>query len=160
MRTNLSITILLAAILFFTISCKKEGKINSISQINIPKFQECFNSHPHDSTAVANKLIGTWHWLESGCMNSYSAASPSKTGKVIFDSSGTFSMSENSSIIAQGSWQIKMIGSNGFGVDSTALQLVADPPSGYLDGLIYICDNQFLLGASYYDGCNTLYEKE
>ena len=160
MRTNPIKTIFLMTIFSLTISCRKEGDSVRTSQINVPKFQDCCNSHPHDSTTVTNKLIGTWDWQEQSCMNSSSAASAIKVVKATFSSSGIFSVIENASVISQGNWKVNMIGSNFFAVDSSALELYIDVPSSYIYGLIFLCDNQLLLCGSYADGCNTLFKKE
>jgi hypothetical protein len=116
MRTNLAVTFFFLMVLSFIVSCKKETE--KISQINIPKFQDCYNSHPHDSATVANNLVGTWNWIEQSCMNSLTEASPSKVVKAIFTSTGIFTVIENASVISQGNWNVKIIGSNYFSVDS------------------------------------------
>lgn len=160
MKTLQCIATILLMTLSFLTACKKESESGRTSQINVPKFQDCYNSHPHDSATVANQLIGTWDWQEQSCMNSYSAASPSKVVRATFNSSGLFAVTENSNVITLGNWKIKMFGNNFFGVDSTAFEFDITQPSGYLYGIIFICDNQLLLCGSYADGCNTLFTKE
>lgn len=160
MKTRFNMVgIFLIAVSLLT-ACRKEGETGSTSQINVPKFEGCYNSHLHDSTTVANELIGTWDWQEQGCMNNSSAASPSNVVKATFNSSGFFAVTENSNVVALGSWKIKMFGNNFFGVDSTAFEFEISQPSEYLYGIILLCDNQLLLCGSYADGCNTLFTKE
>ncbi len=160
MRSNVTISILFAAISIFSTSCNKESENRRTSEINVAKFQDCYISHLHDSATVANKLIGTWDWQEQTCMNSGSVISQNKVVKATFNSSGQFVVIENSNVITLGNWKLKMFGNNFFGVDSTAFELDINQPSGYLNGIIFICDNQLLLCSSYVDGCNTLFKKE
>jgi hypothetical protein len=160
MRINVTISILSAAILSFSTSCTKESENKKTSEINIPKFQDCYTTHLHDSATVANKLIGTWDWQEQSCMNNSSVISPGKVVKATFNSSGQFVVIENSNVLTLGNWTLKMFGNNFFGVDSTAFEFDINQSSGYLNGIIFICDNQLLLCNSYADGCNTLYKKE
>lgn len=160
MKTNLLIITLLATILSFAISCRKENENISTSQINVPKFLDCYNSNLHDSTTVTNKLIGTWVWQEQSCFNNSSAASSSKVVKATFDSSGLFTVIENSNVITLGHWNINRIDNSGWGVDSNLFVLVIDKPSVYLNGLILLCGNQVLFSDSYVDGCNILFKKD
>jgi hypothetical protein len=160
MKSKATILILLAAILSFSTSCRKESENRRTSEINVSNFQDCYNSHLHDSATVVNKLIGTWVWQEQSCMNSGSVTSQNKVVKATFNSSGQFVVIENSNVITLGNWTLKMFGNNFFEVDSTAFVFDINQPSGYLNGIIFICDNQLLLCGSYADGCNTLFKKE
>ncbi len=126
-------------------SCKKDT-------LDISLFQQCHNSQSLDSTAISNNLAGSWIWTKQSCFWTGKTTTADKNIKVIFNSNATFSVLENSSILTQGNWGLKIIDSNMWGLDLTS-------PSEYLYGRILFCNNQILFNDSYRDGCDNLFTK-
>lgn len=152
--------ILPALILFLCASCRKENPFERKSEINVGEFKTCHHSQHLDSIAIVNKLSGTWEWLEESCMNSHDYSSNTKIVKATLNSSGTFTITQNSAILFQGNWSIEKIGANGFGADSLAFQIRTNIICRYLNGIIYLCENKVLFAYTYTDGCNSLFVKD
>lgn len=131
---------------FFVVSCKKE-------KIDINSFMQCHNVQHLDSTGIFNKITGSWHWVKQYCSGSKNATGADKTVTVTFNANATFNVLENSLIIAQGTWRLKMADINLWGLDITT-------QSNYLYGRILFCDNQVLFNNSYIDGCDNLFNRQ
>lgn len=139
-QTLLVITICL---LFF--SCKK----------NTPDEQSLLQcNHPQnlDSAATSNKIVGSWMLIKERWGSTGEVVTPGKNIKVTFNSNSTYSLFEDSSVLAQGNWNLKIVLDSMWGLDIAA-------PSNYLYGYISFCDNQVLFSYSYLDGTNNLFEK-
>lgn len=127
------------------ISCKKDT-------LDINSFWQCHNSQNLDSSSISNKLAGSWTWAKQSCFWSGKTTNAKKNIKITFNLTGTFSVSENSNLITQGNWKLKIVDSNMWGLDLTS-------PNDYLYGRILFCDNQVLFNNSYIDGCDNLFLK-
>jgi hypothetical protein len=139
----MSHTILIFISIFIFIGCKKDN-------IDVNSFQNCNNSFRLDSAATANKLSGSWLWLKQSCDGGVSKKAD-KNIKVTFNSIGTFSVMENTTVITQGNWKLELVNGN--------WELNTNSLSQYLDGRILFCDNQLLFSASNKDGCDNLFTK-
>jgi hypothetical protein len=126
-------------------SCKNE-------KINVNDFLQCSKSQNLDSTAIANKLTGNWRWKKQSCYWTAQTKKADKDVKVIFNTSRTFTVSQNDIIIAQGTWRLKIVDSNMYGLDLSQF-------SEYLNGCILFCNNEILFNDSYRDGCDNLFGK-
>ncbi len=126
-------------------SCKKE-------KINVNDFLQCSKSQNLDSTAIANKLTGNWRWKKQSCYWTAQTKKADKDVKVIFNTNRTFTVSQNDIIIAQGTWRLKIVDSNMYGLDLSQF-------SEYLNGRILFCNNEILFNDSYRDGCDNLFGK-
>jgi hypothetical protein len=133
------------AVCLTILSCKKD-------RLDFASFWQCSSSQNLDSTAISSKITGSWKWTKQSCFSVGKTTRADKDIKVTFNSNGTFTVLENSSIITQGNWTLKIIDSNMWGLDLSV-------PSTYLYGRILFCNNQLLLNDSYRDGCDNLFEK-
>jgi len=136
-------------------ACTEDGQTHP--ELITSDFHDCYNSKPWDSASMANQLVGSWKFIEQGCIVNSQVADEVI---VAFDSLGFFTVSEKSNVVTQGSWKLKMCDKNFNGVDSTMFELDLDKPSAYLFGVILPCENQVMFWESYTDGCNTFFEKE
>lgn len=136
--------LILLAICLGLISCKKE-------KADINSFWNCQNSQNMDSASTYNKLIGSWIWTKQACYPGQ-PINADKNVKITFNSNGTFNVTENSTILTQGTWGLKINDINFWGLDLTS-------PSNYLYGSISFCENYVLFSDSYRDGCNNLFLK-
>ena len=73
--------------------------------------------------------------------------------KVTFDANGNFNVSDKSGIITQGTWTIKLVDVNSWGLELSS-------PSVYLYGRILFCENSVLFNNKYVDGCDTVFDKQ
>jgi hypothetical protein len=127
------------------ISCKKVT-------INMNEFWLCNKSQNLDSTAITNKLAGSWTWRKQTCFWTGKTIRADKTVKVTFNSNRTFSLSVNSIIVKQGNWKLTIVDTNMYGLDLTQ-------PCEYLYGRILFCNDELLFNDSYRDGCDNLFGK-
>ena len=127
------------------ISCKKNTP-------DFSSFWQCNNSQNLDSTSITDKLLGSWTWTEQSCYWTGKTTKADKDIKVTFNSNTTFTVRENSAIISQSNWKLKIVDSNMWGLDLTT-------PSLYLYGRLLFCNNQVLFNDSYRDGCDNLFVK-
>ena len=140
------LTLLCLTIFTGLMSCKKDN-------IDINSFWECNKSQNLDTTTISSRLFGTWKWSKQICGD---GAGKTKTAdkniKVTFRTDRTFSVNENSTLLAQGTWKLVQVDGNSWGLDLSAA-------SKYLYGRILFCDNQVLFNDSYRDGCDNLFDK-
>ena len=146
MKQNLIITTFLM-LTFIAHSCSKKKEV----QTDMKQIWDCNASQNFDSTKLAGKLIGSWKltrsWSESaGTINA------SNNIKVTFDNSGAFAILEDSSLLSNGTWKLKIKDSNLYGLE-------LDQPSMYLYGRILLCDNQVMFNQSYIDGIDYLFTR-
>ena len=139
MRALLLITIF--AITF--LSCKKDT-------IDLNAFWQCNNSQNLDSAAISNKLLGEWKWTKQACYSTGKTTKADKDLRVIFGANSTFTVTDNSNIVTQGTWKLKIVDNNKWGLDLSTR-------SEYLYGRILFCDDQVLFNDSYIDGCDNLF---
>ncbi len=133
------------AVCLITLACKKDS-------FDIASFWQCNSSQNLDSTVISNKIAGSWKWTKQSCFSTGKTMRADKDIKVTFNTNGTFAVLENSTIITQGNWTLRVVDSNMWGLDLTA-------PSTYLSGRILFCNSQVLFNDSYIDGCDNLFEK-
>lgn len=137
--------LLLLIIFLIFLSCKKN---------NDRTLWECGNSQFLDSALISNKIIGSWVWTKQLCGDGNgNVMTATKNIKITFNSNTTFTVLENSSIITQGNWKLKIVDSNIWGLDLTS-------SSEYLYGRILFCNNQVMFNDSYKDGCDNVFVKE
>ena len=141
-----NILIFLASLSFvFQIqSCKKDPSTD-ITQ----RLWDCNASQHFDSTKLATSMLGSWQWTESF---SESIIKADKNIKVVFTSSGTFTVTEDASVKTQGKWGLKI-------VDSGILGLTMDNSSEFLYGRILLCGDKILFNDSYRDGGDNLFTR-
>ena len=128
-----------------TFSCSKDKLV----QIDTKQLWNCYKSQNYDSTKLASKLIGTWKWSK------YYAEIPgtNKANKDVFlnlTKEGAFTVTENSVVITQGNWNLRV-------VDFENFELDLNKPSTYFYGRILLCENQVLFNNSYIDGSDNLF---
>jgi hypothetical protein len=138
------ITIVLPALL---ISCSKDIQLI----INQKPLWDCTEQRYNDSAKVAKDLIGTWKW--TAYWNEIEGnQKANKDVRLTFSPSGTFAVTENSSITTKGNWYLKK-------EDGSKLGLAMDTACSYLYGRILLCDNEVLFNSSYIDGSDYLFER-
>jgi len=133
-------------LLSLTNSCKKDPSTFA----NAGQLWDCNKAQEFDSTKLADKLIGSWQWTETSSETATKQAD--KNIRVTFTSAGKFTVTENSTIITHGNWQMKI-------VDSGILGLSMDNPSEFLHGRILLCGNQVLFNNSFRDGADNLFTR-
>ena len=128
-------------------SCSKD----KLDQIDTKQLWDCYKSQNYDSTKLASELLGTWKWT------AYYSEIPgtNKANKDVFlnlSKTGTFTVTENSVVITQGNWNLRIADINNY-------ELELNKPSTYLYGRIVLCENQVLFNNSYIDGSDNLFIK-
>ncbi len=126
-------------------SCKKD-------KLDINSFWQCNQSQNLDTPAISNKLSGSWTWTKQSCSEAGKTKSADRNIKVTFDNNHTFSVTENSNSLTQGTWKLTQVDGNSWGLDISS-------PGEYLSGRILFCDNDVLFNDSYRDGCDNLFTK-
>ena len=127
------------------ISCKKE-------KLDINSFWFCHQSLNLDSAQVTSRLAGSWIWAKQSCFWTGVTISADKNVKLTFKTDQTFSVTEESNMLTQGTWKLKQVDGSSWGLDISS-------PSEYLFGRILFCGNQVLFNDSYIDGCDNLFKK-
>lgn len=135
---------LLLTICLIFLSCKKN---------NDRTLWECGSSQFLDSAVISNKIIGSWVWTKQLCWDVDGIMTANKNIKITFNANTTFTVLENSAILTQGNWKLKIVDSNIWGLELTSL-------SEYLYGRIIFCNNQVMFNDSYKDGCDNVFVKE
>jgi hypothetical protein len=136
---------LLLSICLIFFSCKK-NKDNTLWECNNPPFL--------DSATISNKIIGSWVWTKQLCGDGAgSILIANKNIKITFNANTTFTVFQNSSILTQGNWKLKIVDNYVWGLDLTSV-------SEYLYGRILFCNNQVMFNDSYIDGCDNVFAKE
>lgn len=126
-------------------SCKK-------LTINLDNYYECSRPVSSDSTAIAQKLIGSWRWISKSCFWEGKLKPSNKKITVSFNNNQTFSIKEHSNTIARGSWKLVVADGSFWGIESST-------SSDYIIGRILFCKNELLFNDSYRDGCDKLFRK-
>ncbi len=115
---------------------------------------ECNSPQLLDSAVISNKIIGSWLWTKQLCGDGAGRILiANKNIKITLNANATFTVLENSSIITQGNWKLKIVDSNAWGLD-------LNTSSEYLYGRILFCNNQVMFNDSYRDGCDNLFVKQ
>ncbi len=126
-------------------SCKKE-------KVDVNSYWHCNQSQTLDSIAISSKLIGSWTWAKQSCFWTEKTKSADKNVQVVFKSDHTFSVSEGSNTLTQGTWNLEQVDGTSWGLDMSS-------SSDYLYGRILFCNNQVLFNHSYIDGCDNLFNR-
>jgi hypothetical protein len=126
-------------------SCKK-------IKINLDSYYECSRNISGDSTAISQKLIGSWRWISKSCFWEGRLKPANKKMIVTFNNNQTFLISENGNTIAQGSWKLVVADGSFWGIESSA-------SGDYIIGRILFCKDELLFSDSYRDGCDKLFRK-
>jgi hypothetical protein len=127
------------------ISCTKE--------IDMDAYWQCHHSQNPDSASITAKLPGSWNWKKQNCFWGNKARKADKNVTVTFYANADYTVTENSAILAMGTWRLKK-------VDVNLWEFDLSTPSEYLYGRILLCGNEVLLNQSYIDGCDNLFVKQ
>ena len=138
-------TLIVITICFLLFSCKKNTSDKQL-------FLQCNNPQYLDSTAISNKIVGSWTLIKQRWGSTGEVVMADKNIKVTFNANSTYTVVEDSSVLAQGNWNLKIVLDNMWGLDLTE-------PSNYLYGYISFCGNQVLFSYGYLDGNDNLFEK-
>ena len=138
-------TLLSLTICFLLFSCKK-----NIS--NGQFFSQCNKTQILDSATISNKIVGSWTFIKKRLGSTGKVEVADKNIKAIFNSDSTYVVLEDSSILTQGNWSLKIVLDNMWGLDLTS-------PNNYLYGFISFCNNEVSFSFSYLDGNDNLFEK-
>lgn len=138
-------TLLSLTICFLLFSCKKNASNDQL-------FSQCNRPQLLDSTAISNKIVGSWTLIKQRLGSTGKVEVAKQNIKVIFNSNSTYVVMEDSSTLTQGNWSLKIVLDNMWGLDLTS-------PNNYLYGFISFCNNQVSFNFSYLDGNDNLFEK-
>jgi hypothetical protein len=139
--------ILSLAICLALFSCEKPETIDPGALL------ECHQSQQLDSAAISTKLVGTWSFSSGFCYKK-KLTNPLTIGKANFSDNGRFTVADFNGSVRQGTWNLKSLGSNMWGLEMT-------PQSEYLYGRIVFCKNQVLFDNTDVngEGCYHLFSK-
>jgi hypothetical protein len=131
------------------LKCKKTDDSEGF---NIEYFSDCNASQNFDSTKLAEELVGSWKWTQfyselGGKVNA------DKEVVISFTSAGIFTVTEEGIIVTQGCWALK---TNEY---RQTYELDIDASSKYLNGNIFLCNNQLMFYSSYIDAGDFLFER-
>jgi hypothetical protein len=133
-------------------SCNKSEDPDSAA------FLKCHQSQQLDSAGIANKLVGQWSLSSRFCYKVTVTNLLPILVKANFTANGSFSVSENNSIITQGNWKLKPLT---LGTDMWELELTS--ASDFLKGRVLFCKNQVLFNNTYAnvngEGCDVIFFK-
>ncbi len=141
-------TLLIFAVSCYLFSCSEE-------KFEITSFRNCSTGVLTDSLTIHTQLIGAWTWTEISCAFSPDAT-PTLANKDVtatFNSNSTYSILENSIVIASGPWQVQK------SIDGYMVSIQNLGTVHYLGGGILVCGNQLLADDSASDGCKHLFIK-
>lgn len=151
---NISAFILISLLVF---SCSED----SPERIDIMQLYDCYKSQNYDSAKLAGKLTGTWKWSK------YYAEIPGtkeadKNVLLNLTQEGEFTLTENSAVVTEGNWQLRVADIDYSEPDSDKpdiylFKLVLNNPSIYLYGRIILCEDKVLFNNSYIDGGDNLF---
>ncbi|HEY5391500.1 MAG TPA: hypothetical protein VIJ57_05260 [Hanamia sp.] len=105
-----------------------------------------------DSATISKKIVGSWILIKQRLGSTGEVKVADKNIKAIFNSDSTYVVLEDSSILTQGNWSLKIVLDNMWG-------LVLTSPNNYLYGFISFCNNEVSFSFSYLDGNDNLFEK-
>ena len=134
---------LLSTVCFLFFSCKKE--------LDIESYWNCNKNQQLDSATISSKMVGSWKWTKQSCFESKTIKAD-KNVIASFNANGTFTVSENATVITQGSWTLEKI-------DTDLWELDCSPTSSYLFGRILFCGEEVLFNDSGLDGCDNLFKR-
>ena len=138
-------TLLTFTICLLLFSCKK-------NITHEQSFLQCKNPQFLDSAGISNKIPGSWKLIKQRWGSTGKVELTDKNIKISFNSNSTYTVFEDSSVLAQGNWNLKIVLDKMWGLDLTT-------PSSYLNGYISFCDDQVLFSSNYMDLNDNLFEK-
>jgi hypothetical protein len=137
------------AICLLLLACKKDDSEDQ-------KPWTCVDySQTLDSSVIADKILGTWHFVKERGGSNGEVLMADKNIQVTFEPNFTFTVVENSSVITQGDWRLKKF----FDIPKE-WELDVSSPSRYLRGRIVFCDNQLVFSYSALDGNDKLFKRK
>ena len=137
------------AICLLLLACKKDDSDDQ-------KPWTCVDySQTLDSSVIADKILGTWHFVKERGGSNGEVLMADKNIQVTFEPNFTFTVVENSSVITQGDWRLKKF----FDIPKE-WELDVSSPSRYLRGRIVFCDNQLVFSYSALDGNDKLFKRK
>lgn len=126
-------------------ACKKE-------KFDVGSFWNCHQSQNLDAAAVSAKITGTWMWKKQICYRAGKTITAKRNIRATFFPDHTFQVIEQTTVLAQGIWNIMPMDGSSFALDLSQ-------ESEFLYGRILFCGNQVLFNDSYRDGCDNLFVK-
>lgn len=139
-------------------SCRKEKADQVPAQhtggFNIQEIKDCHSKNNQYPSQIISKLEGTWAWLSYTCY--WSADSTFTANKHVvatFSDAGVYRVYENSKIESEGTWKLSQ-------VDNNIWSIITEKPSEYLNGYIWLCNNEVIFQNSFLDGCDYYFVRE
>src|SRR5688572_7001521 len=120
---NMRAIILYITIILSLTYCSKD-------KIDISDFVECNNEQNLDSTSISAKLIGIWTLKKQSIPYSKKFRNVDKNIKATFNNDSTYSVTENSNVLMQGTWKLVYHSQNNYSLRS-------DEFSHYISGAVY-----------------------
>ncbi|HYD21683.1 MAG TPA: hypothetical protein VEB40_09435 [Flavipsychrobacter sp.] len=149
------ITALACLGLFATItagSCKKEkaDKVGASTgpAFNIAEIMECHNSKNRYPSQIVSALEGTWLWVSNTCFwTGDSTFTADRHVVITFSDAAVYKVFEDGKIESEGTWTLSQSGDNIWSISTTGY-------SRYLNGYIYLCEDEVVFYSSFMDGCD------
>jgi len=107
-----------------------------------------------DSSALKEKMIGTWDWQYIQCFWYPFMANTCdyEDHTLVFETDNMASVWNRRLKVETGSWQLNRISDKLYSIDSDLREIP-------VDGFIFLCDDQLLFYNSPVDGCDVLFRK-
>lgn len=121
--------------------------------LDLESFWKCNESQSLDSSAISNKIVGTWRWTKQSCYWTGKTTKADKEIRLVFNGNNSYSVTEGSNTISQGTWQVKKEDTNSWTVEPSV-------SNEYMRGRILFCRDELLYNHSYIDGCDNLFVRE
>ena len=124
-----------------------------VTPIETTRITDCHEEQNPLPSQITDKLVGDWLWIKVTCPLNQKTTAADKQVVVRFTDSGIFSVMENATVEAEGTWSLEQ-GPLG------TWHIIMSDPSSYLHGAVYICKNELLMLDSYRDGCDNLFNRQ
>lgn len=152
-KRTISITAIACLAMFAAVtSCKKEKAdqmgATQTAGFDIAAIRNCHMEQNQYPSQITSGLEGTWVWTSNTCYwTGDSTFTPDKHVVVTFSDAGIYKVFEDSKIESEGNWKLSQ-------VDKDIWSLNTERPSKYLNGYIWLCENELVFFNSYIDGCD------
>ncbi len=152
-KKTITITALACLALFTAVtSCKKEKAdrlgVKQTSGFDVAAIMNCHKEQNQYPSQIISGLEGTWVWTSNTCYwTGDSTFTPDKHVVVTFSDAGVYKVFEDSKIESEGNWKLSQ-------VDNDIWSLNTERHSKYLNGYIWLCENELVFFSSYLDGCD------
>lgn len=152
----------IACLAIFTVvaavSCRKEkaDRVDAKPTLgfNLQEVKKCHQQQNQAPSQITSRLEGTWSWLSFTCHWSLdSTFTADKHVVVTFSDAGVYKVFENSTIESEGTWKLSQTTDNNW-------TIVTERPSEYLNGYIWLCNDEVIFHNSYLDGCDYYFVRE